>query len=220
VTRALIVEDSDDFANDLLQTFADYGIDADRAKDGDSALSMLQASSFDGVVLDLKLSSNPEERQGLAILDWLRKEKPLIAAVVVSAQPHLCNRAVEVGVDAILNKPVEATHVFQYLDRAMERRRLREENERLKRLLKLSLGTSTATAIPFICAMIFLLIWEMLFPQNNAGLFVALTIAVLALVGAKRVSSFALDFFRIRLNIKLTPERSNNAPKKGGGGRL
>jgi CheY-like chemotaxis protein len=217
VSRALVVEDSDEFADDLLQTFADYGIDAERAQDGETALSMLQASSFDGVVLDLKLSKNPEERQGLGVLEWIRKEKPMIAVVVVSAQPHLCNRAVEVGVDAILNKPVEAAHVFQYLDRAMERRRLREENGKLRRLLKLSLTASTASALPFVCAMVFLLIWEALFPQNNAGLFVALTIAVLALVGAKRISNFALDFFRIRLNIKLAPDISRKAPKEDGG---
>jgi CheY-like chemotaxis protein/predicted nucleotide-binding protein len=133
MSRVLIVEDEDAVSRNLARQFVEFGFTVERAKDGDAAIRHLSSSGFDGVVLDLKLGGGVRP-QGLAILEWIRKEQPLVAVVVVSAQPHLCERALEVGVDALLYKPIEALHVFRYLDRAMELRRLRAENAQLRAL--------------------------------------------------------------------------------------
>ena len=120
----------------MLRELAELGGLVDRVRDGAAAIRKLSSGKYEGVVLDLKLGTTLGP-QGLSVLDELKRSHPDIAVVVVTAHPHLAVRALEIGVDALLYKPVEGSHVMQDLRRAVELRGLRRENAKLRERIEL-----------------------------------------------------------------------------------
>ena len=135
--HVLLVEDEDGedgFGSSLVTELHEMGLKSEWAKEGAEALRFLETQRYDGVILDLRLSKPPTP-QGIQILEWLNAKRPDTAVVVVTAFSHLAFRALDLGVDALIQKPVEPQHVVQYLQRAIQLRSLKKENERLSELL-------------------------------------------------------------------------------------
>jgi ActR/RegA family two-component response regulator len=147
----LLIEDKDEFANKLLTDLAELGLSAERAASGEQAMKLLKANSYDGVILDLRLESLPSP-QGLQILEWVKKNRSETVVVVVTAYEHLGFRALELGVDALLYKPVEAQHVLNYMLRAIELRRLRLENQSLKEAIASGIMSNPFQMLEHMCS--------------------------------------------------------------------
>lgn len=132
----LLVEDEDE---NLAKTLEEFGLSVDWTDDGTKAIELLRGKEYEGVILDLALRSG---LQGLQILEWLSTNRMNISVIVVTAHGHLGIRALELGVDALLQKPVEARHIVSYLNRAIELRKLRSENQiLLQRIEAIGFGT-------------------------------------------------------------------------------
>ena len=77
----LVVEDDPDQSRALRDRLQLYGYTVACAHDGDAAMEMLQAHSFDGVLLDLNLPTVP----GTQVLVEAREVFPALPVLVMSA---------------------------------------------------------------------------------------------------------------------------------------
>lgn len=147
----LLVEDKDDFANQLLTDLAELGLSAERATDGEQAMTLLTAKHYDGIILDLKYE-NLRSPQGLQVLEWIKKHRQETIVVVVTGFQHLAFRALELGIDALLYKPVQAHHVLNYMMRAIELRKLRLENQSLREALASDTPVDSIQVLNDVCS--------------------------------------------------------------------
>ena len=210
----LLVEDEEPFGTELLNNLADLGLSAERAIDGVAAMNLLEKKEYQGIILDLKLGRLPSP-QGLQILEWVSRHKKGTAVVVVTAHAHLGFRALELGVDALLYKPVQAQHVLHYMMRAIELRRLRKENLQLRKALSLALGTHAPTVAFAILICIVVFFWRKLLPGDMIGLPLVFVIGLVALLGSRRVSRLVLSFLgqKLEINVAEDIEHKKRSPK-------
>jgi DNA-binding response OmpR family regulator len=104
LARILIVEDELALARLYIRAMIAMGYRADHAPDGEAALRMLQASSYDLVVSDVGMPG----MSGLDLLNETRVKWPRIPVILVTAQldDGLYARAREMGTVRYLLKPV------------------------------------------------------------------------------------------------------------------
>jgi DNA-binding response OmpR family regulator len=81
VKRLLVVEDDPDQSGAVRDRLELYGYAVSCAQDGQSAMDMLQADSFDGVLLDLNLPHVP----GIQLLAATHHALPSLPVLVMSA---------------------------------------------------------------------------------------------------------------------------------------
>ena len=124
----LLIEDHKSTANALSKRLSELGMHTEIAYDGNTALCLLNQKEYNGVILDLSLPADGP--QGITILEWLSENKPNTAVVIVTAHQHLAFRALELGVDTLLMKPVDEVHILRYMQRSIELRMLRDENKK------------------------------------------------------------------------------------------
>jgi DNA-binding response OmpR family regulator len=99
----LIVEDDELLRDGLSAQLMQAGHRIDTAVDGQQALDCLQASSFDGVVLDLGLP----KVDGLSVLRTLRQRLPALPVLILTARDGVEDRVagLNAGADDYLTKP-------------------------------------------------------------------------------------------------------------------
>ena len=200
----LLIEDEDAFAENLLSDLAELGATTKRASSGEEGLELLKKNNYDGLILDLHLGNYPD-LQGLQILEWLNKNKKSIVVIVVTGNQHLVFRALELGVDGWLPKPVNSQHVLQYLIRAVDSRNLKIENTKLKKKIKFILSSNIPGYIFSLFILLSIFIWRQFFPEDWIGLVAFFIISVILLIGNKRISKMALSFLGQKLEIDTHP---------------
>src|ERR1051325_638719 len=146
----LLVED-DPSNKTMLENLAELGLSAELAADGERAMQLLKTKEYEGIILDLQLPSQSGP-QGLQILEWVSGNKKDTAIVAVTALTRLGARALELGVDVLLYKPVEEHHIVNYMMRAVELRKLRLENKRLKDAVGLGIYQNPIQLIELVCS--------------------------------------------------------------------
>ncbi|HEY6188626.1 MAG TPA: response regulator [Pyrinomonadaceae bacterium] len=146
----LLVED-DPSNKTMLENLAELGLSAELAADGERAMQLLKTKEYEGIILDLQLPSQSGP-QGLQILEWVSGNKKDTAIVAVTALTRLGVRALELGVDVLLYKPVEEHHIVNYMMRAVELRKLRLENKRLKDAVGLGIYQNPIQLIELVCS--------------------------------------------------------------------
>jgi len=82
--RILIVEDDEDLACVLRETFVQHGVETESATTGARAIALSEAMDFDLLLLDLSLADG----DGYQVIDWLRQQNRLrsIPLVVYTAR--------------------------------------------------------------------------------------------------------------------------------------
>lgn len=135
----------------MLENLAELGLSAELAADGERAMQLLKTKEYEGIILDLQLPSQSGP-QGLQILEWVSGNKKDTAIVAVTALTRLGVRALELGVDVLLYKPVEEHHIVNYMMRAVELRKLRLENKRLKDAVGLGIYQNPIQLIELVCS--------------------------------------------------------------------
>lgn len=196
----LLIEDEDTFAENLLCELAELGATTKRASNGNEGLDLLKENHYDGIILDMRLGEYPDV-QGMQILEWVTENKNNTAVIVVTGHPHLAFRALELGVDGVLHKPVDSQHVLQYLIRAVELRSLRIENIKLKKSINLFYSSKFHGYIFSFFVLMSIFIWRIYFPNDWIGLFVFFLISLTLLIGSKRISRMVLNFMGQKLEI-------------------
>jgi two-component system response regulator RegA len=149
----LLVDDDERFASTLARALARRGWHPTVALDAGTALAMAATAAPDAAVVDLRIG----ETSGLELLPVLRELGPRMRIVVLTGYASIATavRAIQLGADDYLAKPITAGAVLGALERSepaplpqvdapMSPRRL--EWEHIQRVLAEHAGNVSATA--------------------------------------------------------------------------
>lgn len=128
--RILIAEDDADFRRILTRRAMRMGLDVDQVENGREAIEAFKKDRYDALVVDLYMP----EFGGLEVIEAAREVDPDVESLILtgSASVETAVEALRAGVYDYLTKPLESMTEFEMaLSRALERRRLIQENKRL-----------------------------------------------------------------------------------------
>jgi len=128
--RILIADDDRDFRQILVRRAERMGLSVIEAEDGQQAIDALRQGSFDVVLADLYMPKH----NGLEVAQVAHEVDPDLQTIILTggATVETAVEALRVGVYDYLTKPLESLAELDLsLNRALERRRLVRENERL-----------------------------------------------------------------------------------------
>jgi len=128
--RILVVDDEANIRRMLIALLESEGYDTAEAGDGPAAVTTLEATAPDAVLLDLMMPPGPD---GLATLAELRKRAPDVPVVMMSGKATLGDavRATKLGAFQFLEKPLSPEGVLTTLRAALELSRAMRDNRRL-----------------------------------------------------------------------------------------
>ena len=129
--RILVVDDNADIRESLRKVLGLEGYEIAEAASGPVALSELEASSVDAVLLDIKMNG----MDGMEVLDRIVARDAPPPVLMISGHGDIAT-AVECtrrGAVDFLEKPLESARVLVSLRNALSGNKLRAENERLRR---------------------------------------------------------------------------------------
>ncbi len=132
--RVLVCDDKENFTKLFRRILPEDRYDVTTAEDGSRALALVAAGDFDVIVTDIRMPG----ADGLAVLREARSRDPDAEVILMTAYA-----TVSAAVDAIregaydyLPKPFEPDEALLVVDRALERRRLRQQARDLRRALE------------------------------------------------------------------------------------
>ncbi|HVR38561.1 MAG TPA: response regulator, partial [Thermoanaerobaculia bacterium] len=128
--RILIVDDEEVLRDVLEAVLRREGFDIVLAQSGEEALSVLDAEDIDLVVLDVMLPGI----SGIDTLRSIRISNPSLPVIVITAFSSIDGaiEAMKMGAFHYIPKPFRNEEVIITVNKALEQRRLSNENERLK----------------------------------------------------------------------------------------
>jgi two-component system response regulator FlrC len=130
VERVLIVDDEEGIRTFIGEVLEGEGLRVTLAADGETAARLLDRESFHLLMTDLKMPG----LDGMALLRKVRAESPETEVVVLTAHGTVAGavEAMKLGAFDYLDKPLSGPDELRLVaSRAIERRRLREESQRL-----------------------------------------------------------------------------------------
>ena len=132
--RVLVVDDDAEMAEMIADHLTSKGHRAEAAAGGKAAIAALKKREFDAVITDLRMDAV----DGFDVLDASRKLDPARPVLIMTAYGtiHSAVEAVQRGAFHYLTKPFKLAEACVVLDRALETRRLRRENDSLKRAVE------------------------------------------------------------------------------------
>ncbi len=129
MARVIIIDDEKGIRFTLREFLADENHDVVTAENGEEALELVQAKTFDVVVTDLILP----DIHGVDLLRKIRLTQPDVQAIVITGEPN-----VETAVEAVrfnafdyLYKPVTRQAICRVVQNAADVKHLSDENKRL-----------------------------------------------------------------------------------------
>src|SRR5215210_2996471 len=128
--RILIVDDEEVLRDVLDAVLRREGFDIIAASSGEEALSVLDSEEVDLVVLDVMLPGI----SGIDTLRAIRISNPYLPVIVITAFSSIDGAidAMKQGAFHYIPKPFKNEEVILTVNKALEQRRLSNENERLK----------------------------------------------------------------------------------------
>ena len=132
--RVLVADDEASARMGLATLLRDAGFEVEEAEDGERALESLKASAPDVLVTDLHMPG----LDGIQLLERAREAIPELIVVLVTAFADVDTavRAMQLGAEHYLTKPVQFDELLVVIDRALERRHLLHEATELRSRLK------------------------------------------------------------------------------------
>ena len=131
----LVVDDEADFANGLTRMLAAQypGYDCKYVTTIDQAMETLRREEVALVLTDLRMP----EKDGWDMLEQGRVIQPETSLVVITAYGSIESavQALKYGAYDFLTKPVDEEHLFNVVDKVLERYHLLNENRRLRRVV-------------------------------------------------------------------------------------
>jgi two-component system response regulator MprA len=101
--RILLADDDPGIREMLGRILASEQYEVDLAGTGREAVTMFLAHPPDLVVMDL----NMPELDGWEAIDLITAAKPFVSVIVITARPKQYEQAVEMAVDALMEKPLD-----------------------------------------------------------------------------------------------------------------
>lgn len=129
--RILIVDDDEAVLKGLSEYFARLGYEVVRAATGNQGLDGFQSQEPDVTILDLRLP----DIDGMQVLEIMRRKRALVILLTGYGDIPTAVRAMQLGAENFLTKPVDLPHLVATVERAIEKLDLRRENVRLQQLI-------------------------------------------------------------------------------------
>jgi len=128
--RILIVDDEEVLRDVLDAVLRREGFDVVSAASGEEALNMLESEDFDLVILDVMLPGI----SGIDTMRAIRIANPYVPVIIITAFSSIDGAidAMKQGAFHYIPKPFKNEEVVLTVNKALEQRRLSNENERLK----------------------------------------------------------------------------------------
>ena len=147
-TTILIVDDDKGHLSMLKTILGGWGYETASAMDGGEAVSAVRERPFDAVLMDVRMA----KVSGIEALEDIKAYNPAIPVLIMTAYSsvNVAVEAMKLGAYDYLTKPLNFDELKLTLERALEHRRLSEENRHLKetvssgQTLKGIIGTSPA----------------------------------------------------------------------------
>ncbi len=107
--RILVVEDDEQQRESMVENLTNLGYDVREASSGNDAIPLLYGTSFNLVLLDLKMPYI----DGLEVLKFVKGTFPKTKVIIITAYGDLTNieRCKKLGADDVVEKPYN----FEYL---------------------------------------------------------------------------------------------------------
>lgn len=139
--KVLVADDDKNLRKVLVNELSDHGFDVDDAEDGIKTMDLLEKDEYDVLLLDLNMP-------GLGGMDVLKKikdiEVPLeIIILTAHATVPTAVKAMQLGAYDYLTKPFQIEELTAVIEKAYEKKKLRNENLLLKSQIKRQSGTKT-----------------------------------------------------------------------------
>ncbi len=130
----LIVDDDQAHRTMLSTLIRGWGYETEEADDGDTAVEKVRETPFDLVLMDVRMI----RLSGLEALEEIKRYNPAVPVIIMTAYSSVETAvgALKKGAYDYLTKPLDFDELKLALERAMDHRKLREEN----RLLRQTLG--------------------------------------------------------------------------------
>ncbi len=132
--QVLIVDDEDIALRSLQHVMAKAGYEATATKSGSRALALLETRSFDLVLTDLRM----EKVDGMEVLKKCRELHPDAEVILITgyATAESAVQAMKEGAFYYLAKPFRLDEVRKVVGEALEKVRLKRENNELRQLVE------------------------------------------------------------------------------------
>ncbi|HEX6739418.1 MAG TPA: sigma-54 dependent transcriptional regulator, partial [Vicinamibacteria bacterium] len=128
--RIVVIDDEVNAASALETLLRDDGYDVAKANDARGGLQILEKSEADIVLTDLRMPG----MDGLELLARIKEVRPETMVIVMTAYGTVKTavKAMKLGAEDYLGKPIDVEELEVVLQRALERQRLREEAHNLR----------------------------------------------------------------------------------------
>jgi DNA-binding NtrC family response regulator len=154
--RILIVDDEEIVIRSCKRILAGGGHSVDSASNGFDGLRMVDENPYDIVVLDIMMP----KMDGLEVLQQIKERHPEVDVIMITglSQIQTAVKAMKLGAFDYLPKPFDPDELEHVVARALERRRLLQENRNLKTRSAPNTGSRTSSAPARRCRSVFGLI--------------------------------------------------------------
>ena len=130
IGRLLVVDDEFSVRDSLLNWFRKDGYEVEAASNGNEALRIFEAGRFDAAIVDIKMPG----MDGVQLQEHLARLDPELPVIMVTAFASVDTavRTLKLGAFDYVTKPVDPDELSHLVRRAMEQKRLRQENVQLR----------------------------------------------------------------------------------------
>lgn len=135
--KILIVDDEKNIRMTICQSLSDMDVETDTAINGEEALSKLKDSDFGLVLLDLRMPG----MDGMELLEKLRKDRPDIRVVIITAHGTIDSAvdAMKLGAVDFIQKPFTPKEIRYLVSKIIKRETLdKEKNQDYQSCLELA----------------------------------------------------------------------------------
>ncbi|MBP8295263.1 MAG: sigma-54-dependent Fis family transcriptional regulator, partial [Burkholderiales bacterium] len=129
-TRILIVDDEEIVVRSCRRILDDSDYVVESVQDGWEALRKVDETEYDIIVLDIMMP----KIDGLEVLQHVKERYPDVDVIMMTglSQIQTAVKAMKLGAFDYLSKPFDPDELKHVVERAIERRRLLQENRNLK----------------------------------------------------------------------------------------
>jgi len=129
--RILVVDDEKSMRDILAISLSKEGYEVTVAEGGDAAIEISRREHFDAVITDLRMPRT----DGLQVLRTIKERAPETAVIMVTAvgSTETAIEAMRLGAYDYITKPFKLDEINLIISRALERKRLWDENTYLRR---------------------------------------------------------------------------------------
>jgi len=131
MAKILVTDDDRNLRRVVRFELAEAGHEADEAASGEEALRLLERTEYDVLLLDLSMPG----LGGMGVLQSLEAAEPSVEGIVLTAHATVSAavEAMKLGAYDFLTKPFKLEELKAVLLKAVEKKRLRRENQVLRR---------------------------------------------------------------------------------------